>query len=357
MKQNHPILYRLQTAGRMVASWPWARIGLITLCAFLAIVFTLLITATVYVEYLLSQIRRPSLNGQLPTTEYVPPELPDDFDGEIINPDDVDKPENLATIIAHKDIVNIMLVGQDRREDENYLTRSDAMILCTFNKQSKKITLTSFMRDLYVQIPGYGGNKMNAAYPLGGMPLLKSTMMENFGIQIDGFIEVDLSGFSKIIDMIGGVTIEVTQQESDYIYETYELYIPPGVNHLNGEEALIYSRIRAFGNGDYDRTERQRRVIMAIINSCKGSSFSELHTLLMSVLPLIATDMSNEQIMNLATNLFPLLSGGSLSQQRIPIDGSYYDTGPNAIGTIPYCLVPDYEKNHQFLVDTLMPKS
>ena len=357
MKQNHPILYRLQTAGRMIVSWPWARIGLIVLCTFLAVVFAFLMTATIYVEYLLGQIRRPNLNGQLPTTEYVPPELPGGFEGEIINPDDVEKPEGLSTVIAHRDIVNIMLVGQDRREEENHLTRSDAMILCTFNKQSKKITLTSFMRDLYVQIPDYGGNKMNAAYQIGGMPLLKSTMMENFGVQIDGFIEVDLSGFAKIIDIIGGVTMEVTPQESACIYEMFEIHVPPGVIHLNGEEALAYSRIRGTGNGDYDRTERQRRLIMTIMDSCKGSSFGELHTLLMNILPLIATDLSDEQIMNLATNLFPLLSGGSVSQQRIPIDGSYYDTGPNAIGTIPYCLVPDYEKNHQFLVDTLLPKT
>ena len=90
-------------------------------------------------------------------------------------------------------IVNILLVGQDRLEGEGR-TRSDSMILCTFNKRTRELTLTSFLRDLYVQIPGYGGNRINAAYAYGGMELLEQTLEQNFGVQVDGIVEVDFSG-------------------------------------------------------------------------------------------------------------------------------------------------------------------
>ncbi|MFQ9799037.1 MAG: LCP family protein [Clostridia bacterium] len=102
-------------------------------------------------------------------------------------------------------MVNILLIGQDRREGEGR-QRSDSMILATINKKSQSIYLTSFMRDMYVPIPGYSDNRINAAYAFGGMDLLDDTIETNFGIHIDGNVEVDFSGFKTLIDMMGGST-------------------------------------------------------------------------------------------------------------------------------------------------------
>lgn len=341
----------LREAAQYLATWPWARIGLIALCSFLALVLLILIIGTAYVESLLNKIRRPNIEGSQPTTEYIEPTLPSDFTGVTISPTDVTEPPEFSTVIAHEDLVHIMLVGQDRRPGENYLTRSDAMILCTFNKQTKAITLTSFMRDLYVEIPGRKPDKMNAAYQWGGMSLLRETMMENFGIPVDAFVEVDFSGFMQVVDILGGVDIRLTQAEAEHLNNLHGWNLRAGTNHLNGDQALQYSRIRAIGN-DFGRTERQRNVINSIIAGCKGMSISQLNELLNRILPLIATDIDDKEIFNYALELFPLLSGSNIVQQRIPIEGSYEDAWVGSLDV----LLPDMEINRQFLVDTLLPK-
>lgn len=341
----------LRKTGKQLASWPWARIGLIALCSFLALVLLTLVIGTAYVEYLLSLIRRPNIEGSQPTTEYTEPTLPSDFTGVTISPTDVTEPPEFSTVIAHEDLLHIMLVGQDRRPGENYLTRSDAMILCTFNKQTKTITLTSFMRDLYVEIPGRNPNKMNAAYQWGGMSLLRKTMMENFGIPVDAFVEVDFSGFTQVVDVLGGVNIRLTQAEADHLNGLHGWNLTAGTNHLDGDQALQYSRIRAIGN-DFGRTERQRNVINSIITGCKSMSISQLNELLNRILPLIATDITNDKILDYTRELLPLLSGSSIVQQRIPIEGSYTDAWVGSLDV----LLPNMEINRQFLVETLLPK-
>ena len=341
----------LRKAANQLAAWPWARIGLIALCSFLTLVLLILIIGTAYVEYLLSLIRRPNIEGSQPTTEYIEPTLPSDFTGVTISPTDVTEPPEFSTVIAHEDLVHIMLVGQDRRPGENYLTRSDAMILCTFNKQTKTITLTSFMRDLYVEIPGRKPDKMNAAYQWGGMSLLRETMMENFGIPVDAFVEVDFSGFMQVVDILGGVDIRLTQAEAEYLNGLHNWNLKAGNNHLNGDQALQYSRIRAIGN-DFGRTERQRNVINSIIAGCKSMSIDQLNNLLNRILPLIATDITNDKILDYTRELVPLLSGSNIVQQRIPIEGSYEDAWVGSLDV----LLPNMEINRQFLIETLLPK-
>jgi LCP family protein required for cell wall assembly len=226
------------------------------------------------------------------------------------------------------------------------------MILCTFNTKDKSITLTSFMRDLYVNIPGAGMNKLNAAYPMGGYTLLGETLLENFGVKVDHYVEVDFSGFKKAVNILGGIDMYLTAAEAEYMNTTpwdglnsegWALHA--GVNHLNGDMALAYSRIRAIGY-DYERTERQRKVLTAMIDKCKGMNIGTAMNLMNQLLGCVRTDMTDAEITRYALELFPLLSG-NLTQQRIPIEGSYEDNH-NVI-------IPDYDMNHQFLVDTLMP--
>ena len=294
--------------------------------------------------------------NSMETTEYVAETLPSDFTGPTIAPTDVTEPPVVETdkIISsekYPDIINIMLVGQDRRPGEYHLTRSDAMILCTFNTKDKTITMTSFMRDLYVQIPNIGGNKMNAAYQFGGMKLLRQTMLDNFGVYVDAFVEVDFSGFEKVVDALGGVEITLTQAEADHLNQNYPGWsMTAGRKRLTGEEALAYSRIRYVGNSDFGRTERQRDVINSIINECKNMSWIKANELLTEILPMIATDMTDGQIVDYALKLFPLLKG-SIESQRIPIDGSYELKWVGALDVV----LPNIAINRQYLLDTLLP--
>lgn len=336
---------------------PWKRIGLITLCAVLAIILIVLIFVTAYAEHLLGQIDRPDNTSHstlspedLATFFTDDGTVPSDYSGPIYNPSDVTTPTDAGTIIAHKDLVNIMLVGQDRRPGENYRTRSDAMILCTFNKKDKTLTMTSFLRDLYVYIPGYRSDKMNAAYQWGGMSLLRETMMYNFGIQVDAFVEVDFSGFQKVVDVVGGVDINLTQAEADHLNKTYKWSLKAGPNRLNGEEALNYSRIRAIGT-DFGRTDRQRKVVSSLINSCKNMSVTQALNLVNEILPLISTDMSNSEIVQYVMDLFPMLAGASISNLRIPADGTYTNA---YVGSLDV-LLPDMDANRKILIEALMP--
>ena len=351
----------LMQAWQWLKALPWVRIGLISLCSVLALVLIVGIFVTAYVDHLLGMIVSPdNQNGNegdptIQTTEYVQPTLPPNFTDPTINPTDITEPpkieeDKIISSEKYPEIINIMLVGQDRRPGESYLTRSDAMILCTFNTKDKTITMTSFMRDLYVNIPGIGGNKMNAAYQFGGMKLLRQTMLENFGVYVDAFVEVDFSGFEKAVEALGGVSIALTQEEADHMNTVYGWELVAGLNHLDGSQALAYSRIRYIGNSDFGRTERQRNVINAIINECKTMSLTQANSLLTELLPLVSTDMSKEDIFDYALTLFPLLKG-SIHSQRIPIDASFTLEWVGALDVV----LPDYDINRQYLLDTLLP--
>ena len=115
-----------------------------------------------------------------------------------------------------KNVINILLIGQDETVP-GVRARSDSMILVTFNTATKDVTFTSFMRDAYVQIPGYSPNKLNHAYQYGGVKLLNKTLKVNYGVEVDGNIEINFEQFKAVIDMLGGVEVELTEKESWYM--------------------------------------------------------------------------------------------------------------------------------------------
>lgn len=220
-------------------------------------------------------------------------------------------------------MVNLLLIGQDRRED-NLPARSDSIILCSLRPGEKTITITSFLRDLYVEIPGFEGNRINAAYANGGMELLRQTMEENFGLVIDGCIEVDFSNFSQIIDVLGGVTIELRQDEAEVINASTGSSLTEGSQLLTGEEALAYSRIRSLdSDGDFSRTGRQRQLILSLLNSYQNAGLLTILSAAADTIPLISTDLETKELLVLAARLFPLLDNPEIISQRIPFDGTY----------------------------------
>ena len=335
------------------------RTALIVLCCILAVVLLVLVAATCAVEGLLGKIRR--IDGSQPTLssdEIHNIENPTETRGDLETRDPSDITWNSSDLphIGGDGIVNLLLIGQDRREGQGR-ARSDSMILCTFNTKRKTLTMTSFMRDLYVEIPDYQDNRINAAYALGGMELLDATLMQNFGIEVDGNVEVDFGEFEQIIDLLGGVDIDLNADEAEYLSRrgnwdvsdtAYSWDLVEGTNHLTGEQALAYSRIRYIGRDDFERTSRQRRVLSALIDAYKNVDQAKMLSILNQVLPMISTDLTNKEILGYAVDLWPLTQY-TVVTQRIPADDAYEGVYIRGMAV----LVPDLEANRKLLVDSL----
>ncbi len=308
----------------------WAKPLLLVLCVVLAVILELMILATAYVNNLLGHMNRVDPNQQQTLSPSQVEEMNrTDPDLNTIAPDvSVPNVTDVTFTPAQEDdlgqgdhIINILLIGQDRRPGEPP-QRSDTMILVTFNTSQNTITLTSFMRDQYVQIPGHQPNKLNHAYQYGGMKLLNATLEENFNIRVDGNIEVDFNGFQQVIDLLGGVDISLTQAEADHLNQTAGFNLQAGMNHLNGTQALEYSRIR-YIDSDYRRAERQRKVLMSLLEKYRSQSLTEMLDTLDDILPLVTTDMSNNELIGYCTRLFPLFAGSQLNTLRLPVDGTF----------------------------------
>ncbi len=271
------------------------------------------------------------------------------------NPDAVEfDPDNLYTgevdpsLMYDKDVLNILLIGQDENLGEER-SRSDTLILCSLNKKTGELILTSFMRDMYVNIPGYYAHKINSAYKWGGISTIDSTLAQNFGLKIDGNLVVDFTAFEKVVDILGGMDLELTAGEARYINKYAGGTLTEGWNHLNGSEVLMYARTRKIGNADFQRTERQRLVLSNIVEMCRGKSLLELNQLMNTVLPLITTDMSNSQILSYAAVALPMLANIEVKTNRIPADEDYYFGWVSDMSV----LVVDFEASRQLLKDTI----
>lgn len=246
-------------------------------------------------------------------------------------------------LFKNKDIVNILLIGQDKRPGES-TARSDSMIIASINKNNSTIKLISLMRDMYVPIPGYDSNKINAAYAFGGMDLLDETIEKNFLINIDGSVEVDFAGFTNVIDKIGGVDIVLNEAEVDYLNKSNNLSLSSGNNHLTGEMALTYSRIRYIGNDDYERTERQRKVLAASFDKLKDLNLKTLLGLANEIFPLITTDFTITEIFGLITGVM-LMDVSDIESFRIPADGQFTPETINGMSV----LLPNLSENRALL--------
>ena len=317
---------------------------LIALCIILALILAALLTLVIYIE---------SSLGRLDRVDHV------DITKDPLYQQMLENGELLET---DDSVINILLIGQDRREGEGR-QRSDSMILCTVNMHSRTLVMTSFMRDMYVEIPGYGFNKLNAAYPMGGMELLDKTLLYNFGVVVDANVEVDFDGFMSLIDKMNGVDIELTQSEADYLNRrgnwdvddstAWTWSLKEGMNHMTGEQALAYCRDRfSDKSSDFGRTERQRKVLMAMLESTKRLSVLEMNGLVQEILKMniLTTDMSDNQLITYTKTILPVLSGLKVVSLRIPADGTWYDDTRDEMSV----LIPDLEKNKELLAEKIM---
>lgn len=236
---------------------------------------------------------------------------------------------------------NVLLIGCDKSNGSSQ--RSDSMILVTVDKEHEKIKFTSFMRDLWVSIPGHDDGRLNAAYSYGGAELLMETITENFDIKIDNYVMVDFEMFEQLIDGLGGVTVDITEAEAEFINRTSHAKVHEGENVLDGDYALIYCRIR-YLDSDFNRTQRQRKVMSAILQKTVSQNPLKTLSVMSDILPLITTDISAAKMTVKAFSAIGFLKYGS-DQFRLPTDNGYSSQYINGQDV----LVPDLEENTQAL--------
>lgn len=311
---------------------------------FFAILLTFVLSGFFVANHFLNKINRFEEVETIPADEEFFETDVNNGSLEVIDPEGVEwNGENYSA--TDDKLINILLVGQDRRPGEGR-QRSDSMILCSFNPETNEVALISFLRDLYIRIPGYSDNRLNAAYVFGGFPLLVDTLYVNFGITVDGCIEVDFNGFRKVIDAVGGIDVKLTAAEAKIIGDGAK----EGVSHLDGDHALMYARIRKL-DSDFGRTNRQRNVVKAVFNKVRYSSVSELMNLVNTVLPLVTTDMTNSQITSLALQYAPALAGLKLSAYSVPGSGTYKSAMIRGMAV----LVPDLYSIKKQLFEEYLP--
>lgn len=255
-----------------------------------------------------------------------------------------------SNLSSDSNITNILIVGADKRESWSESGRSDCVMIGTIDKKHKRLKLVSLMRDMYIDIPNHGKDKFNAAYSYGGIRLLYQTIAYNFDIQLDGYVLVDFAAFRNVIHELGGVNVELTEAEADYLVKAYKhgavAKVVPGMQTLTGAQALAYTRIRQDAAADFGRTKRQRTVMQAILTKAKTKSLSQLTDLAGSIMPYITTDLSNDEIIGYLSDVIGM-GTITLDQQRIPLDNSYTQERINNQAV----LIPDMETNKAALQD------
>lgn len=241
-------------------------------------------------------------------------------------------------LLSDPKILNIMLFGDDAMDEmDGQFGRSDTMLLLSIDNRHRKIKLISFQRDTYVSIPGYRSNKLNAAYAYGGPKLAIQTIEANFGIDIDRYAVVGFESFRNIIDTLGGVDIELTQDEIDYINHQRQIrgeqnmypYLDAteGMVHLCGGQALFYARNRGWdydwddfktSGDDWVRTERQRNLLKVIMTSLKSANIGQLLQIVTDIGPMITTNLKKNEITVLASNSLKYL-GYEFEEISVPL--------------------------------------
>lgn len=313
----------------------------------ISVLLLVICSISIYVYSLLSSIKYTDISKVQDTEPITSSEkdyvYEDNSSEDYIVPDE--KPTILEkTVQQSHEIKNIALFGLDRRGSE--ACRTDTIIITSIDKANSRIKLTSLMRDMYIDIPGKRKNRINAAYAYGGPGLAINTINQDFNMDIKYFASIDFKGVKKLIDSFGGVDINVKKGEIPYINSNSNFKISsPGMQHLNGEQALAYMRIRHYGNGDYERTERQRTVLTTLFGKVRKSGVLKFPSLVSAVLPYVETNMPKSEIIELGLAMLGFQN--NIEQYRLPVEGTFKSASINRMAV----LVPDVEQNTKYLHD------
>lgn len=248
----------------------------------------------------------------------------------------------------NEDIINIALFGIDTRDTDYDGSRTDTIMIITIDNKHDKIKLSSIMRDTYVDIPGKKMDKINHAYAFGGPELSIKTINQNFDMNIKDYITVNFVALEEIIDAIGGVEITLKKEELRMISGSPIA----GTQLLTGKQAVDYARIRYVGNADYERTERQRRVMQQIITKLQNKkSIADLMKLMRIVLPYTETSFTQSDLIGLGSQM---LAAGKrpVEETRLPVTGFAKGTMIKGVYyLVPKTLEDNVKHLHEFIYE------
>ncbi len=246
--------------------------------------------------------------------------------------------------------INILLLGSDARPDDDD-GRSDSLMIAHYNQDTEEVKTVSIMRDIYVDIPGHGKHKMNAAYSLGGPELVRQTIKENFGLDVHYYAEVNFDGFPKMVDVVApdGIEVDIPYQMSHGINMTLE----PGVQRLHGKELLGYVRFRHDSKSDFGRVARQQEALAKLKKEAVSMhSILSLPKLLGMADSYVKTNLDKRTMLSIAKGLLDNKDAG-IESLRLPLDNTYEDKRVEGAGLV---LDIDFEKNTEALDNFLAGK-
>ena len=284
--------------------------------------------------------------------------------GKFEKADKIEHIEDIDSLVSESHVRNILLIGCDAAKGGS--SRSDSIMICSVNKQTGRITVVSILRDTHLDVPGHRESKVNAAYAWGGANLLIQTIEQNFGIKIDDYATVNFEMFTALVDGLGGIEVDVTEDEADYINNRHRYgneqkpeTVPSGENvHLTGYQALWYSRIRKL-DSDFNRTERQRKVIGAIVENAKGDlnpvGIFGLVSTAKDVAPYIETTLSTGDFWSLVFGLMSCVtkSGADMDKLLVSAQLPFEDTWWYSSEWDGSSIAIDLEENRQMLYTLL----
>lgn len=274
---------------------------------------------------------------------------------------------NISDVMDAAYVSNVLLIGTDSRDLSQERGRSDSMILASINKKTRELTLTSFLRDSYVYIDDeYGYGKLNAAYSYGGAGLLMDTIESNYGVRIDDYILISFAACANVIDAVGGVKLDLSDEEADAVNEILisevnelmgddrndDLLDCGGEQKLDGKQALSYSRIRYVGNADFERASRQRTVMTQVLKKAAVNPVA-MARIFVTALPELSTNLSVGKSYGYTLRAPFLLIGYQLKTQQIPADDTFYGDVIDGESVLRV----DCDANRQVLKDTVYRKS
>ena len=254
-----------------------------------------------------------------------------------------------TALMQSKDVTNILLMGIDTA-DGSEDTRSDSMILLSVDRKHNRLKLTSFMRDMYVEIPGHGYTKLGHACFYAGAPLTIDTIELNFNVRIDAYVKIGYDIFRTLVNSMDGITVPEIDEVESAALAREGVQIAPGKNiHLNGDEALQYCRIRK-GQTDFQRTSRQREMLTLLAKKAKTLSPFKLVSLAKEILAEVESSIPKKDLIPLALHALPCL-GKDIGQQQIPADGTWWDETIDGLMVLRVHFDENIEAIRQFIYE------
>lgn len=324
----------------------------------LAAVLVLVVGVYVLFDYFYHQMNIQKAENETPAAqEYF------DTDENIGNLEELDpnsiQLDSAVAVESDKEVVNILLCGEEAIGGGR--GRTDSIMIATINSVDQELKLTSIMRDSYVQIPGYTDNKINAAYHNGGMASLIKTVKKNFGIEVDGYVLVNFDSFEDIVDAVGGIDITLDEKEVRYLNSTNYISDPSnhtlsvGKNHMNGNQALGFARVRYVMRdgeyGDFARTLRHRTVMQALFQRVQDKSTLELIAMIPKILPMLTTDIKKNDLVKYITMGVKVREQNSnIATLNVPVEGAYKITRARGMSIIlPEPLSKSVDQMQEFI--------